>query len=275
MEYELMKATQEWRHPIFGGDFTLSGPVFTYIPKLPVGVNKLTLKNTNIVSVRAEDLPEGLEKLTLYNNDMLETIISLPSCLKELIYMHGCLKQIPIKLPSGLKSLWLSGTQITTLEDLVLPEGITQFSCGYSKQLRHLPKTLPPQLEYFNCGRTNLTFKDIPELPANIRSCDITDIQKESRWYDRPPIQYDYDETDDIPAIQYNNRETDDEYSIRILRFKRFIYSFPEAFETSCVFSRQRSIQRCKTIKEDLMAATWHPDRVLDWCDPKAFDYED
>lgn len=259
-----MKATQEWRHPIFGGEFILRGPVFTHIPKLPPGIKKLSLRNTNIVSVHAEDLPEDLEQLSLYNNDMLEIIISLPSCLKELIYMHGCLKQIPIKLPAGLKSLWLSGTQITTLEDLVLPEGITQFACSYSKQLTNLPKTLPPQLEYFSCGRTNLTFKDIPEIPHSVRSCDLTDIQEESRWYDRPPICDDSDE-----------RYYIDKYYIRVLRFKRFIYTFPEAFEASCVFSRQRSIQRCREIKEDLMAATWHPDRVLDWCDPKAFDYED
>ena len=38
---------------------------------------------------------------------------------------------------------------------------------------------------------------------------------------------------------------------------------------------RKRIIQRTKEIKERLMAATWHPDRVLDWCDPRAFDYDD
>ena len=36
-----------------------------------------------------------------------------------------------------------------------------------------------------------------------------------------------------------------------------------------------RTIQRCKAIKEDLMALTWHTDRVLDWCDPLAFSWED
>jgi len=38
---------------------------------------------------------------------------------------------------------------------------------------------------------------------------------------------------------------------------------------------RKRTIQRTKEIKERLMAATWHTDRVLAWCDPHAFDYDD
>lgn len=261
MEYALIKATQAWRHPIFGGEFELSGSIFTYIPKLPDGVKKLALKNTNIVSVKAEDLPEDLEKLALYNNDMLESILSLPSCLKELIYMHGCLKHIPKVLPSGLTSLWLSGTHIVSLEDILLPDGLLQFSCGYSKNLTRLPKKLPPRLEHFNCGLTKLTFKDIPELPRSIIGCGCSDLQYHSRWYDRPPM--------------YVEDEYIDNYYIRVLRFKRFIYTFPEAFETCCIFSRKRSIARCKAIKEELMAYTWHPDRVLDWCDPKAFDFED
>jgi hypothetical protein len=261
MEYALIKATQDWRHPIFGGEFTLSGPIFTHIPKLPPGIKKLALINTNIVSVKAEDLPEDLESLALYNNDMLVSILSLPSCLKQLVYMHGCLKDIPMVLPPGLTSLWLSGTHIVSLEDLVLPETLIQFSCGYSKQLTRLPKKLPPRLQYFNCNLTKLTFKDIPELPRSIIGCSCSDIQKHSWWYDRPPM--------------YKEDEYIDNYYIRVLRFKRFIYTFPEAFEANRLLSRKRSVARCREIKEELMAVTWHPDRVLDWCDPNAFDFED
>jgi hypothetical protein len=29
---------------------------------------------------------------------------------------------------------------------------------------------------------------------------------------------------------------------------------------------RERSQTRCRLLKEDLMAATWHPDRMLTWC---------
>lgn len=41
------------------------------------------------------------------------------------------------------------------------------------------------------------------------------------------------------------------------------------------VESRKRTVKRCKAVKEELMAATWHTDRVLDWCDPNAFSWED
>jgi hypothetical protein len=62
-------------------------------------------------------------------------------------------------------------------------------------------------------------------------------------------------------------------YAKRINTFQKHIATLKLVLDERK--SRKRMIARCKAIKGCLIEATWHPDRILAWCDPNAFDLGD
>jgi hypothetical protein len=55
-------------------------------------------------------------------------------------------------------------------------------------------------------------------------------------------------------------------YIQRVKKRQLFSSGLPSELLTNVIFSKRRSITRCKAIKGDLMEQTWHPDRILTWC---------
>ena len=258
IQIELQKATEEWLQLGDISWFTIGKPVYTSLPSLCVNPRKLAIQNTHIITLCADDFPVGVEMLYFYDNKQLERIISFPDTVTSITISSCPYVTLPASLPPNLETLFIQGTNTRSFEHLILPESLKAVLFNYNKQLTDLPKQLPSKLVQFDCTNTRIRLQDIPILPASL-------IQL---WYLRYPVPYKY-----LP--DFVSGEQENEYSLRIVRWKQFVYSLPTLIRDCSVISRMRSIQRCKSIKGDLMAVTWHTNRVLDWCDPKAFDYED
>lgn len=258
IQIELQKATEEWFQLGDISWFTIGKSVYTSLPSLSVNPKKLAIQGTRITTLCADDFPPGVEMLYFYDNKKLETIISFPDTVTSITISSCPCITLPASLPPNLETLFIDGTNACSFEHLILPESLKAVRFDYNKQLSQLPKRLPLKLVQFGCINTCVQLRDIPIVPASLVKLS----------YLRYPVPYKY-----LPDFVF--RELENEYSLRIVRWKQFVYSLPTLIQDCPVLSRMRSIQRCKAVKGDLMAVTWHTNRVLDWCDPKAFDYED
>jgi Leucine-rich repeat (LRR) protein len=246
------------------------------LPPLPHNLKDLYIQNTEIEEL-PEVLPPTLHTLICYSTKLKKLPSSLPSTLTRL-YLACCnLTEISVPLPETLIDLYINRSQIAKLPPL--PSRLDILRCENMPLLTELPE-LPDTLDSLCISDTRIS--KLPDrLPARLRLIymENTPIRKLPavlpEWLriiglypakNMPLTHY-------LPAlIDEVERGQAHHYHARVTRHQQFVEQLPEVFEKR--ESRRRSTQRCKAIKEDLMAATWHPDRVLEWCDPKAFDYE-
>ncbi len=198
---------------------------------------------------RISDLPEGLEYLYCFWNTSLQALPPLPSTLKGL-YVGGCnLRSLP-SLPEGLESLICNRNPLQTLPPLPstlrrldvddcnlrslpsLPEGLEYLSCSWNP-LKSLPE-LPPNLLALCCKNTQMLV--LPELPKKMRSYGLI------QFIGTPLI------------LEQKKGESLEEYNLRWRKWR-------EVNET-----KLRTLERTKLLKEDIIAAGWHPRRFEAWC---------
>lgn len=130
-------------------------------------------------------------------------------------------------LPSGLHYLVCENTPLTSLPKL--PRSLRGLYCN-NTPLTSLPE-LPSTLKRLFCNNTLLT--TLPELPdLEALSCDNTRI-----------------------ALQREEEESIRDY---ILRLRVWIEELA---------MKKRNQERCFAVKEELMAAAWHPNRIERWLD--------
>ncbi len=136
-------------------------------------------------------------------------------------------------LPDGLKDLTCDYTNLTSLPSL--PDGLHTLTCG-NTPLTSLPQ-LPNSIIFLYCGHTRLT--NLPSLPTSLQflSC-----------YNTPLI------------LQRGEDESIQAYEARWAEWRLEIAS------------KERVKERCIMIKEDLMAAAWHPRRVERWLEAGGWD---
>jgi hypothetical protein len=157
-------------------------------------------------------------------------------------------------LPEGLEELWCNDTQITELPPL--PNGLQVLLCS-NTHLKSLP-SLPDELQEIKCFNTPLT--SLPPLPKWLHTLNCTSTQLTSL----PPLPDSLKELycADTQLPQRNNNENMKDY---ILRFRSW-----QELEAS----RNRVQERARNIKEELVAAVWHPKRVQRIIDLCGEDYD-
>lgn len=251
MEDDYTRIIQEWKdmndvyEPLKFYSMDLS-----HIPTLPENVLNLW-----IIDCKCEVLPRLPPNLIALHchNLKIKQIPELPDSLKYFTYSFGVSPNehkvlLPNKLPSNLIQI-----VITNVANTVLPE-------------------FPDTLQVFDIGWSNYT--ELPKLSDNLRmlDCRDTSLLKLPELLHECMTLESFHGCKNLPPI-LEGVDTIESYHARLTKKQHFVKDFPDKFELYA--SRKRSISRCKAIKERLMAYTWHPDRVLDWCDPKAFEYED
>ena len=202
----------------------------------------LTISNLNITSL--PELPSCITEI-ICNYTPLTSLSNLPPGLERLSCAHTQITELP-PLPNHLRYLMCSNTFIKSLSSL--PRGL-QFLCCSNTAISKLPQ-LPPYLTTLICDNTNI--RELPSLPHRLQvlNCSSNRIQI------LPPL----------PS------------SLRILNCKDCpLFIKQGRFESIEIYtkrwepihekleSKNRCLERCSAVKEELMAAAWHPRRVERW----------
>lgn len=244
----------------------------TSLPPLPSTLVELHCCNTNIT--RLPELPTSLEVLMCAGTG-IRKLPPLPTSLKNLNFNNTLVEWAPTVFPSNMTSLSFAFTKVRML--LSLPEGLTYLDCSNSL-LQRLPR-LPESLRFLYCSYTPI--QKLPQrLPSKLYEleCYATMI---SEFPVVMPANIRVKAYDIAPHFLPENIENVGVFSISeknlaIPRPETEFLSTREYFRrVKEAEPRIRIIQRVKCIKERLIAATWHPYRVVDWCDSNAFTYEE
>ena len=209
----------------------------TSLPSLPDSLKLLHINTLDITSLPT--LPSALEDLRITASPVT-ALPSLPSNLLRLYSTITQLTELP-QLPSTLESLGcILNIGITQLPQL--PSSLKRLCCGWTS-ITELPQ-LPDSLEVLCCGSTPIT--ELPSLPPSLIELDCSDC---------PNL-----------LIQRNEGESIQDYG------KRWDDIREERKELE---SKQRCVERCLSVKEELMAAAWHPNRVERWLEIGGFEMLD
>lgn len=252
-------------------DLRIHSPTISHLTPLPPNLLRLVCDDIHIDHI--PHLPDSLQyfHFTIYRYPGRQ--VSLPDRLPSNLVVFDCNNIIDDHLPglpASLQAFITNGTNITTLPEL--PD-ILEVLIISNSPLTNLPERLPTSLRSLIIYNTQI--KELPAiLPSSLTDIDISNT-KIKKLPDIFPETLTRLVCDDCPYLR--SRFPDEpvaSYHACVKNKERFLKDIPEYVE-DFVYSKRRMITRCKAIKEDLMAATWHTDRVLDWCDPKAFDFDD
>jgi Leucine-rich repeat (LRR) protein len=209
---------------------------------------------------KIESLPELPPKLVLLNCDNcvhLTVIPKLPNTLDVFTCRSAPVSSLP-DLPDSITHLDIGGTHLTEMPKL--PASLMYLYCS-NVSIESLPKRLPANLRNLTAYYTR--FKEIPiALPKHMNTLCIP----HSNPYELP----EYIENPHYISISVSDmnlpvKQDSNEFTLSVSYYRRVKYE-----EVRILTNK-----RVDTIKEELMAITWHPDRVVDWCDKNAFVFED
>jgi hypothetical protein len=199
------------------------------IHNLTEEVNNLSLEHNKNVKHISGILPSNIERLHINYNDSLEEI------------------NVKIEENSKLNSLIIYNNLNLRKINIYLPNSLTHFICLRNKITR-LP-LLPPNLEHLNCSHNPIQF--IPALPKKLKELKFIDTK-----------------VDEIPELSQEILITGYvtwKQSMNIFG-KDMLHIYKESQKKYSEISKQRQIQKLKKVKEDLIAAAWHPKRFQSWC---------
>lgn len=274
------------------------------ITNIPPSVKYLSIQYSSLEEL--PDLPSGLVSLRLDTIQSLDTEVlpPLPSTLTELVIVDvnirlcetlpprltrlACdsmsLTSLPSVLPPTLFELSCAKNRISVLPD-VLPPSLVYLNCS-SNQLESLPAALPTGLRVLHCAKNRI--RVLPSLPKSLRTLDFSvnpietypyigkhmyvKISRHGEYFqaimaDQPGqavklrngMTVFSPSIDDVPFID------DDEYA----NMMYIENGYEESDILNCVYEIQRQVHGrafLAAIKEELIAATWHPRRVEAWC---------
>lgn len=151
-------------------------------------------------------------------------------------------------LPEHILALHCHDTNLTVLP--YLPEGLVVLYC-YNTPLTSLP-TLPDTLMNLNCSHTRIT--SLPELPKHLMTlwCNNTLLTTVPEL----PVTITYFDAYESPLIIQRGDDED------LRAYNRRWREWREDH-----VSKPRVQERTRLLKEEMMAAAWHPDRVERWLD--------
>lgn len=194
-------------------------------------------------------LPDTLKELSIYHTP-ITSLPTLPSTLEKLILIETLITELPL-LPSTLKKLYINPLHNLGITQLPpLPPTLVYLSCITNYSLTELPP-LPSSLQKLYCGWTQIT--ELPPLPDSLLEfgCQNTLLTELPSL----PSSLTWLNCSDCPnlIIQRTEGESIQDYNKR----------WEEWREEQ--LSNTRCQSRCLAIKEELIAAAWHPDRVEQW----------
>jgi hypothetical protein len=242
----------------------------TKLENLPPNLEELDCGG-NLITELPTNLPNNLKSLVCDDNK----ITTLPELPHNLLYLHcnrNNLSFLP-KLPNTLIDLKCSSNKITTIVEL--PPTLEELNCS-SNQLTTLPK-LPNTLANLNCSYNNQITR-LPQLSPSLRAicCYHTSITALPEYLPKS-MKYFHINTKDLLYIPesyltYDIMTYPDKYPQDMPRYfddsdnKQFTRDLYTHFQKNQEKEKQRTKKRVSEFKEELIARTWHPDRVVDWC---------
>lgn len=265
--------------------------------------NTLTIINlTNIHITTLPPLPQGLKRLSLTDIPSLTSLPALPFELTDLSLVNLGLKEVP-PLPKGLQYLTLKNLPnlleiptppITLIKvwyyDLPIGElpahnmciDLLEFMCK-GKNIKKLPP-LPKSIDRLECDNTEV--KEIPRLPnlkcLNIANTPIEDLDgggyKDGKHILPTSIRYIDARNTSIKILPFilvyllqRNINATYYFGYCPLLLKnekgesslRYMDRWHEWHRME--YEKYMTQKQCRAIKEELMAAAWHPRRFERW----------
>jgi Leucine-rich repeat (LRR) protein len=213
-------------------------------PEIPNGVKYLYLNGNNISGLFLPDsievldvsmntirfihhLPKNLREFYAENNSITE-IVSFPDNLEYIRLCTNNLRRLP-NIPNSLKSLYVSNNLLTKIPSL--PDSLTHMDISYNN-VYDLP-ILPSKLKYLWTHSNRLRY--IPsDLPSSLLGCTIS--------FKNPLPEYMQQSLHRIHI-----RKSDIDIYRKKLHCGEMI----------------RCREKCNTIREELMKATWNPETKI------------
>lgn len=156
------------------------------------------------------------------------------------------IRELP-EFPPGLKELYCTGIPLTSLP--TLPEGLRVLHCN-NTPLTTLPE-LPSGLQVLQCSFTLLTA--LPELPKELKKLECI----------YTPLIELPDLPDSVNSISASAVLVDNYFCATMNEF------ITRSNERN---SKKRIQERSRCLKEEIMAAAWHPRRVEKWIETGVLD---
>jgi Leucine-rich repeat (LRR) protein len=200
----------------------------------------LSITGLNITSL--PELPPTVTHLWCYHVP-LTSLPTLPPSLITLDCTGTNITSLP-ELPSSLTHLYCIDTSLTCLPEL--PSGLRTLGC-METNITSLPK-LPPTLVELLCAITPLT--SLPILPSGLQTLYCCDTQI-TELPELPPSLKELSCNNTPLILQRKDYESSNAYNLRWRVWRE----------------KKRNQERCLVVKEELMAAAWHPNRVERWLD--------
>lgn len=258
------------------------------LPPLPDRLATLWMSWTLITEIEA--LPNSLVILDCRCGKLEKLPDVMPSTL-EYMNLNLCtnFKKLPSRLPGALQDLQIGSTAVTELPPL--PSGLETL-CINNLKIKDIGELPPTLIGLYVIGSDII---ELPTLPNTIRCIDISYtrvtklpdilplnltqlIAKDVLLMTIPDMPVTINPDDLIFRSYYFRQysievfETPRIYSKAVQKFRKFTDSLEDNLYD--YLAKKRSIRCCKVIKEELIAAAWHPRRVVEWCDPNAFDFD-
>ena len=197
---------------------------------LPTDLTELHLNATSIVELDCALLPKTMELLDLGDCWHLKRILNLD--------------QLPV-----LASLNISSTPIASLPRL--PAILTTLNASFCRKLTSLPPLLRTKLRMLKLYRTPIV--RLPDLPETMWSLDIAMTNVRGEDCPMIPDSLSILNADGTPAVEDgflpSRTEPFSDYAVRV-----------RTFWNACLRK-----SRYDALFEELMMATWRPDRVSKW----------
>lgn len=272
------------------------------LPPLPDELRDLRILNSRILSFSTCTLP-NIARIEC-NDSTIDGLPHLPESLTNLCVKRSSIQRV-VEIPRGLKQLtWgfitgvdlpqlshtllhkldITGSNITSLPPL--PSTLHTIMIAHCSSLRELPSPLPPALDKLSC--ISLPITSLPELPDSLTWISIrnTPISKIPERLPRSLISLNCAHTcirtlpDELPSTllylscsgiylpplaEFAEHYHPNIYIARVKRREKFLAGLQSELDNK-IFSKKRTVVRCKAIKGELMERTWHPDRILTWC---------
>jgi hypothetical protein len=242
------------------------------LPSFPSSLEEIYIENVPLKSLPVLQGCSGLRKLVC-KETLIQSIPELPITLEYLDCSENLyLKELSeLRNLTVLKEICLEDSRMERLE--TLPDSVQVLKLNFSRT--KMIRNLPENLKVLECNYCPI--KSLDQFPQGIQKIHlywtlITHI---------PPLpegllEFHYDchlshfiqPFPKLPLSLLNLRFME--------RTRTFIFELKNGeivndfmnylLEWSKTRDFVRNVKRCKGVKGDLMAATWHPDRYQSWC---------
>lgn len=229
------------------------------IPVLPEWLQSCVLIATRLTSL--EGIPPHLKTLICADTPGLKHLGPLPDTLEELDCSSTSLETLP-SLPKGLLRLNCEQTDLRTLP--MLPSSLQSIDATQSR-IERLPP-LPKSLKSLKINQTPLL--ELPPVPDSLNNllCEQTRLRRYPHMLGTRlwTLHCDKDFFDDLYELPpYLESVSVYDYSeTRYLHFKLGTDVQSVILEVNETRFKERCIERCLKIKEELLAEVWKPSRV-------------